>query len=61
MQIESVWIVLAVVLVILELWAINRVRKSAGKGRNKGGQQYIREHKEKFEKRGHPVRGSELG
>ena len=31
------------------------------KGCDKGGQQYIREHKEKFEKRGHPVRGSELG
>ena len=36
MQIEPVWIVLAVVLVIIELWAINRVRKSAGKGSNKG-------------------------
>ena len=30
MQFEPVWIVLAVVLVIVELWAINRVRKSAG-------------------------------
>ena len=36
MQIEPVWIVLAVVLLIVELWAINRVRKSAGKGSNKG-------------------------
>lgn len=30
MQIETVWIVLAVILVLIELWAINRVRKSEG-------------------------------
>jgi hypothetical protein len=36
MQIETMWIVLATVLVIIELWAINRVRKSAGKGSTKG-------------------------
>ena len=36
MQIETVWIVLAVILVLIELWAINRVRKSEGKSSNKG-------------------------
>jgi hypothetical protein len=36
MQIETLWIVLAAVLLALELWAINRVRKSAGKPSNKG-------------------------
>ena len=36
MQIETVWIVLAAVLLLIELWAINRVRKSEGKSNNKG-------------------------
>ncbi|MGF6169382.1 PLD nuclease N-terminal domain-containing protein [Pseudomonas moraviensis] len=36
MQIETVWIVLAVILVLIELWAINRVRKSQGKSSSKG-------------------------
>ncbi|MBK5529187.1 PLDc_N domain-containing protein [Pseudomonas sp. TH08] len=36
MQIETVWIVLAAVLLVIELWAINRVRKSEGKSNNKG-------------------------
>ncbi|WP_426234655.1 PLD nuclease N-terminal domain-containing protein [Pseudomonas sp. TWP3-2] len=36
MQIETIWVVLAVVLLLVELWAINRVRKSAGKSSNKG-------------------------
>jgi hypothetical protein len=36
MQIETMWVVLAIILVIIELWAINRVRKSAGKGSTKG-------------------------
>ncbi|MFJ4246623.1 hypothetical protein C2E19_16770 [Pseudomonas sp. DTU12.3] len=36
MQIETVWIVLAAVLLLIELWAINRVRKSEGKSSNKG-------------------------
>lgn len=36
MQIEHVWIALAAVLVIIELWAINRVVKSEGKVDNKG-------------------------
>ncbi|MBY8934821.1 PLD nuclease N-terminal domain-containing protein [Pseudomonas fluorescens] len=36
MQIETVWIVLAAVLLLIELWAINRVRKSQGKSSNKG-------------------------
>jgi hypothetical protein len=36
MQIETVWIVLAAVLLLIELWAINRVRKSKGKASNKG-------------------------
>lgn len=35
MQIETVWIVLAAVLLLIELWAINRVRKSEGKSSNK--------------------------
>ncbi|MFW9082019.1 PLD nuclease N-terminal domain-containing protein [Pseudomonas sp. P2757] len=36
MQIETIWVVLAVALLLVELWAINRVRKSAGKSSNKG-------------------------
>ena len=36
MQIETVWIVLAAVLLLIELWAINRVRKSEGKSSTKG-------------------------
>jgi len=36
MQNPTIWIVLAAVLVIMELWAINRVRKSAGKASTKG-------------------------
>jgi|GEM_PF-409586 len=36
MQIETTWIVLAAVLLLIELWAINRVRKSAGKASSKG-------------------------
>ena len=36
MHIETVWIVLAAVLLLIELWAINRVRKSEGKSNNKG-------------------------
>ncbi|MBV4473306.1 PLDc N-terminal domain-containing protein [Pseudomonas sp. B2M1-30] len=36
MHIETTWIVLAVVLLLIELWAINRVRKSAGKSSDKG-------------------------
>lgn len=36
MQIETLWILSAAVLLGLELWAINRVRKSAGKASNKG-------------------------
>ena len=36
MQIETTWVVLAVVLVLVELWTINRVRKSEGKSSNKG-------------------------
>jgi ammonia channel protein AmtB len=35
MQIETIWIVLAAVLVLIELWAINRVRKAEGKSSNK--------------------------
>ncbi|MHC8371630.1 PLD nuclease N-terminal domain-containing protein [Pseudomonas sp. MDT1-85] len=35
MQIETIWIVLAAVLVLVELWAINRVRKAEGKSSNK--------------------------
>jgi hypothetical protein len=35
MQPEIVWIVLAAVLVLIELWAINKVRKAEGKSSNK--------------------------
>ncbi|MHC8286160.1 PLD nuclease N-terminal domain-containing protein [Pseudomonas sp. XS1P51] len=35
MPIETIWIVLAAVLVLVELWAINRVRKAEGKSSNK--------------------------
>ncbi|ANI60969.1 hypothetical protein ACVK1X_005999 [Pseudomonas sp. PvR086] len=35
MQIETIWIVLAAVLLLIELWAINRVRKAEGKSSNK--------------------------
>ena len=36
MHIETVWIVLAAVLLLIELSAINRVRKSEGKSSTKG-------------------------
>lgn len=36
MQFETTWIVLAAVLVLIEVWAINRVRKSEGKASTKG-------------------------
>ncbi|NUT78729.1 hypothetical protein HNO86_27185 [Pseudomonas sp. C1C7] len=36
MQFEPTWIVLAAVLLVAELWAINRVRKSEGKSSTKG-------------------------
>lgn len=35
MQIETIWIVLTAVLLLVELWAINRVRKAEGKSTNK--------------------------
>ncbi|QAY85683.1 PLD nuclease N-terminal domain-containing protein [Pseudomonas arsenicoxydans] len=35
MQIETIWIVLTAVLLLVELWAINRVRKAQGKSSNK--------------------------
>ena len=35
MPIETIWIVLAAVLLLVELWAINRVRKAQGKSSNK--------------------------
>lgn len=35
MQIETIWIVLAAVLLLVELWAINKVRKAEGKSSNK--------------------------
>jgi hypothetical protein len=35
MQIETIWIVLAAVLLLVELWAINRLRKAEGKSSNK--------------------------
>ena len=35
MQIETIWVVLTAVLVLIELWAINRVRKAEGKSSNK--------------------------
>ncbi|MEJ5060791.1 MULTISPECIES: PLD nuclease N-terminal domain-containing protein [unclassified Pseudomonas] len=36
MQIETTWVVLAAVLLLIELWAINRLRKSEGKASTKG-------------------------
>jgi hypothetical protein len=36
MQFETTWIVLAAFLLLIELWAINRVRKSDGKASTKG-------------------------
>lgn len=36
MQIEYIWIVLAVVLLLLELWAINIVLRSTGGWETKG-------------------------
>ncbi|MCF4996343.1 hypothetical protein GIW70_13885 [Pseudomonas syringae] len=36
MHIETIWIVLAAALVLVELWAINRLRKSEGKSSTKG-------------------------
>ena len=36
MQIETLWIVSAAVLLALELWGINRVRKNPGNPSNKG-------------------------
>jgi hypothetical protein len=36
MQIETTWIVLAAVLLLIELWAINRLRKSEGKSSTRG-------------------------
>jgi len=35
MQTETIWIVLAAILVLVELWAINKVRKAQGKSSNK--------------------------
>ena len=35
MHIETIWIVLAAILVIAEIWAINKVRKAEGKSSNK--------------------------
>ncbi|MFP3678200.1 PLD nuclease N-terminal domain-containing protein [Pseudomonas sp. SIMBA_041] len=35
MQTETIWIVLVAVLLLIELWAINRVRKAQGKSSNK--------------------------
>ncbi|MEZ1315102.1 PLD nuclease N-terminal domain-containing protein [Pseudomonas fluorescens] len=35
MHIETIWILLAAILVIIEIWAINRVRKAEGKSSNK--------------------------
>ncbi|MDR9751849.1 PLD nuclease N-terminal domain-containing protein [Pseudomonas sp. SZMC_28357] len=35
MHIETIWIVLAAILLVIELWAINRVRKAEGKSSNK--------------------------
>ena len=34
MHIETIWIVLAAILVIVEIWAINKVRKAEGKSSN---------------------------
>ncbi|WP_247257304.1 PLD nuclease N-terminal domain-containing protein [Pseudomonas moorei] len=36
MHIETIWIVFAAVLLLIELWAINRVRKAEGKSSTKG-------------------------
>ena len=35
MQIETIWVVLTAALLLVELWAINRVRKAEGKSSNK--------------------------
>ena len=35
MQIETIWIVLTAVLLLVEIWAINKVRKAGGKSSNK--------------------------
>ncbi|MGZ7456489.1 PLD nuclease N-terminal domain-containing protein [Pseudomonas sp. Ma2-10] len=35
MQIETIWIVLTAALLLLELWAINKIRKAQGKSSNK--------------------------
>jgi succinate dehydrogenase/fumarate reductase cytochrome b subunit len=35
MQIETIWIVLTAAHLLVELWAINRVRKGEGKSSNK--------------------------
>ena len=35
MQIETIWIVLTAVLLLVEIWAINKVRKAEGKSSNK--------------------------
>ena len=35
MHIETIWIVLTAVLLLIELWAINKVRKAEGKSSNK--------------------------
>jgi len=35
MQTETIWIVLAAILVLVEVWAINKVRKAEGKSSNK--------------------------
>ncbi|VVP81929.1 hypothetical protein PS918_02383 [Pseudomonas fluorescens] len=36
MHIETTWFVLAAVLLAIELWAINRLRKSEGKSSTRG-------------------------
>lgn len=36
MQLETIWIILAVILLILELWAINVVLRSTGGWETKG-------------------------
>ncbi|MDE1169467.1 MAG: PLD nuclease N-terminal domain-containing protein [Pseudomonas sp.] len=36
MQTETIWVLLGAALLIIELWAINRVRKSEGKSSTKG-------------------------
>jgi len=35
MQTETIWIVLTAILLLVELWAINKVRKAEGKSSNK--------------------------